>query len=75
MFSRALCISLLVLFLSLPTQGEHIRGVVTQEIPLEIKHDLELNQQISVGELVVISLDQDPVFYRRFISRWSSRIL
>jgi hypothetical protein len=53
---RSISIIFSLLVLTLPVHPDHIRGPVTQEIPLKVEHDSELSLEMTANELTVLEL-------------------
>ena len=61
---RTICTIFALLVLSIPAQSEHIRGLVTQEVPLKVAHDSELSLEMTANELIVIELSGNTRFLK-----------
>ena len=53
-----------LLILTFPVHSDHIRGPVTQEIPLKVEHDSELSLEMTANELTVIDLSGSTRFLK-----------
>lgn len=61
---RRIPIIFTLLVLTLPVHSEHIRGLVTQEIPLKVEHDSEMSLEMTANELTVIELSGNTRFLK-----------
>jgi hypothetical protein len=61
---RTICTIFALLVLSIPARSEHIRGLVTQEVPLKVVYDSELSLEMKANELAVIELSGSTRFLK-----------